>query len=133
MDAASSTEAIQRLPEDQARTFPCEGCGADLEFNIKVQQLKCPYCGFEKEIDLSEEATIENKTSMPCWRNKPATNQRKQTPKIPSTPARHAAGTMLFQNNIISTECPYCGTPVQKDEVHGLHAIVSPRMRCFPS
>ena len=32
----------------ETRHFPCEGCGANLEFGIGVQALKCPHCGFEK-------------------------------------------------------------------------------------
>ena len=118
MDTATSSEATQRLPEDQARTFPCEGCGADLEFNIKVQHLKCPFCGFEKEIDLSEEAAIEEQ-DLNAMLEKQASHR---TPESQSQDSEYncktCGGTVLFQNNIISTECPYCGSPVQKDEVH---------------
>ena len=50
-DAQGTTaKAGQSIDEGKGRTFPCEGCGADLKFHIGQQQLKCPYCGFEKEI-----------------------------------------------------------------------------------
>ena len=28
----------------------CSQCGGDLEFNIKSQNIRCPYCGYEEEI-----------------------------------------------------------------------------------
>ena len=40
--------AGRTVDQGQARVFPCESCGADLEFSIGQQQLKCPYCGFQK-------------------------------------------------------------------------------------
>lgn len=119
MATISSTEAVQRLPEEHSRSFPCEGCGSDLEFNIQVQQLKCPYCGFEKEIDLSEEAVIEEQdlnAMLEVQANKKTPAEQSQDTEYN---CKACAGTVLFQNNIISTECPYCGSPIQKDEVHG--------------
>jgi len=119
MSLASSAEASQKLPEDQARSFPCEGCGADLEFNIQVQQLKCPFCGFEKEIDISEEAVIKEQ-DLEAMLDKQASHKTPtDTGQDTEYNCRTCAGTVLFQNNIISTECPYCGSPVQKNEVHG--------------
>ena len=50
--------AGRAVDESQARVFPCESCGADLEFSIGQQTLKCPYCGFQKEIELREGAQI---------------------------------------------------------------------------
>ena len=119
MAEASSFEATQRLPEDQARTFPCEGCGADLEFNIKVQKLKCAFCGFEKEIDLSEEATIQEQDLNAMLAKQVNAKTQDESSTDSEYNCRTCGGTVLFQNNIISTECPYCGSPVQKEEVHG--------------
>jgi DNA-directed RNA polymerase subunit RPC12/RpoP len=51
--------AGQGVDAGKGRIFPCEGCGADLKFNIGQQHLKCPFCGFEKELQLSEDAQIE--------------------------------------------------------------------------
>lgn len=32
----------------------CSQCGGDLEFSIKYQNIKCPYCGCEEEIIKSQ-------------------------------------------------------------------------------
>ena len=42
----------------KGRIFPCEQCGADLEFHIGQQEMKCPFCGFQKQIEISAEAEI---------------------------------------------------------------------------
>ena len=42
-----------QVDDGKARVFPCEGCGSDLEFHIGQQDLKCPYCGFEKQLELA--------------------------------------------------------------------------------
>jgi len=43
----------------KARKFPCEGCGADLRWEPGVTALKCPYCGFVKEVERAAEAIRE--------------------------------------------------------------------------
>jgi DNA-directed RNA polymerase subunit RPC12/RpoP len=118
MSATSSAEATQKLPEDQARSFPCEGCGSDLKFNIQVQQLKCPHCGFEKEIDLSEKAIIQEQDLNAMLEAQASHKKPSEQTQDTEYNCRTCAGTVLFPNNIISTECPYCGSPVQKNEVH---------------
>ena len=44
--------------EGKARIFPCDSCGADFEFNIGKQKLKCPFCGFEKDVELAEDSEV---------------------------------------------------------------------------
>jgi hypothetical protein len=43
----------------KVRKFPCEQCGADLNWNPGVSSLKCPYCGFVEAIPTSSEAVVE--------------------------------------------------------------------------
>src|SRR4051812_30885891 len=53
-----SDVAGQTTDAGKGRIFPCEGCGADLHFDIGEQRLKCPFCGFEKQIELGPDAEI---------------------------------------------------------------------------
>ena len=32
------------------KLFPCEACGAKVEFDPRSRSLKCPYCGYETKI-----------------------------------------------------------------------------------
>lgn len=113
------TEDNSRVSDNVPRTFPCEGCGSDLEFNIAVQRLKCPYCGFEKEIDLGDNSTIEEQDLEAMLATQAQAKLEDANPSTTEYDCETCNGTVLFQDNVISTECPYCGSPVQKDEVHG--------------
>src|SRR4051812_34181722 len=44
--------------ESHGRSFPCEGCGAQLTFNIGQQSLTCPYCGQVKALEIAPGATV---------------------------------------------------------------------------
>lgn len=44
----------------KVRKFPCEACGADLQWAPGVTALKCPYCGFEKHV-AAPSGTVEEK------------------------------------------------------------------------
>ena len=54
----SQEKSGDQVDDGKARVFPCEGCGSDLEFHIGQQDLKCPYCGFEKQLEFAEDATV---------------------------------------------------------------------------
>ena len=56
---AVSGDVGQTFDSGEGRIFPCEGCGADLEFHIGQQKLSCQFCGFVKEIELLKEAVLE--------------------------------------------------------------------------
>lgn len=38
------------MPNPAQYRYPCESCGASLEFSPGKQQLKCPYCGHQQDI-----------------------------------------------------------------------------------
>jgi DNA-directed RNA polymerase subunit RPC12/RpoP len=107
--------------EGKARVFPCEGCGADLEFNIGQQKLKCPYCGFEKEIEIAEDAQVrEQDFHAMLERVRRAREQGPQEVKgdYNEVRCRSCGGTVVFAGTLTSTECPYCGSPIQLEHVH---------------
>ena len=104
-----------------ARVFPCESCGADLEFHIGTQHLKCTHCGFEKEISLDEAGAVVERDlgamlSTIAKRRKsgvePSTDERQVS-------CRACAGTVVFQGTIISSECPYCGSTTSVESTPG--------------
>lgn len=48
-------------PLAKARKFPCESCGADLQWAPGATALRCSYCGFEKQV-VAPAGTIEEKS-----------------------------------------------------------------------
>lgn len=139
----STKSAGTVVDEGRGRTFPCEGCGADLTFHIGQQRLKCPFCGFEKEIQVAPEATIvEQDFSLMLEKLRKLRLKRKEEDEAirsrhPDLPADMApplrpddpkalheircgscGGTVEFLGSLTSTECPYCATPLQRENVH---------------
>ncbi|MCB1056900.1 MAG: hypothetical protein KDD11_15475 [Acidobacteria bacterium] len=116
--AATGGEAGRTLPEGKGRTFPCESCGADLEFNIGQQQLRCPFCGFTKDLTPQTQVSEQDLKST-----------LERLVELRKSGASDLAGTQVvicdacraeveFTGTLTSTRCPYCGSPVQRENVH---------------
>lgn len=143
-NAPGSTRAAgSAVDSGKGRVFPCEGCGADLTFHIGQQRLVCPFCGYQKEIELAPSAQIVekdfNETLDRLRRLKKAKQEEAAKvavshpglpedgppPALSNDPnALHevrcggCGGTVEFLGSLTSTECPYCATPLQRENVH---------------
>ena len=116
----TTQSAGQSIDEGKGRTFPCEGCGADLKFHIGQQVLKCPYCAFEKQIELSEEAEIAEQDLDSMLIRMRELHEKGRTDEQGQNEVRceSCGGTVVFVGALTSSECPYCGSPIQLDKVH---------------
>lgn len=107
----------------KGRIFPCDKCGADLEFSIGTQSLKCPFCGTVKTIEVDEgAAVVENDFRAMLEQLK---LQRLQGHvEDESAENEHAVrcgscgAEVVFQGTLTSSECPYCACPLQRDKIH---------------
>jgi DNA-directed RNA polymerase subunit RPC12/RpoP len=117
---ATTESAGQTVDDGKGRIFPCEGCGADLKFNIGVQQLKCPYCGYEKEIELSDDATIEEQDFHAALQRTSQNREHDSHQADSQNEVRCAScgATVVFVGSLTSGECPYCTSPIQLEDVH---------------
>ncbi len=123
-----TTEAPgQTTDEGKGRSFPCDGCGADLTFNIGVQQLKCPYCGYEKQIEIPQGAQIvEQDFHAMLEKVRQWHEQGRETVEgFSEVRCEACGGTVVFPGPITSTKCPYCAKPIQRENVHTLGRRVS--------
>lgn len=118
--------AGQGVDAGKGRIFPCEGCGADLKFNIGQQHLKCPFCGFEKELQLSEDAQIEEQdfhamlARVRELREQDTEESNLQAGEETANEVRceSCGANVVFLGTLTSSECPYCASPIQRDDVH---------------
>jgi rubrerythrin len=120
-DAQGTTaKAGQSIDEGKGRTFPCEGCGADLKFHIGQQQLKCPYCGFEKEIEFADDAEVHEQDFQAMLARMRELRGHDRHDEEGSSEIRcdSCGGTTVFVGPLTSSECPFCGSPLQRDNVH---------------
>lgn len=125
--AGTTTSAGQTTDEGKGRIFPCEGCGADLKFNIGAQQLKCPYCGYEKEIELTKEAVVEEQdfhamlermVERHAEKRERETDDRTNTADAREVRCESCGGHTLFTGTLASSECPFCGSPIQLEDAY---------------
>jgi DNA-directed RNA polymerase subunit RPC12/RpoP len=125
---AVSAEAGQTFDAGEGRIFPCESCGADLEFHIGQQKMSCQFCGFVKEIELSEEAVLKEQdfdamlAQIQQWREKSQTTDVQSDAEGDSERRElrcdSCGGNVEFIGTLTSTHCPYCGSPVQLESAH---------------
>ena len=104
----------------QARIFPCDGCGADLEFSIGQQQLKCPFCGFEKEMEFAEDAAVEEQDLPTMIARMRELHEKNRHDEEGQKEVRcdSCGGMVIFQGALTSSGCPWCDSPIQLDNVH---------------
>jgi predicted RNA-binding Zn-ribbon protein involved in translation (DUF1610 family) len=106
--------------QGQARVFPCESCGADLEFHIGQQQLKCPYCGFQKEIELREDADVTEQDYHAAIERLEQLHEQGRHDESGNQElhCESCGGTVMFEGTLTSTSCPWCNAPIQRENIH---------------
>lgn len=125
-ESLGSTSSVgQTTDEGKGRIFPCESCGADLKFHIGVQHLKCPFCGHEKEIEIPADSEIEEQDfhamlqRMERLHEKDTEgNLREDETGQNEVRCESCGGTVVFLGTLTSSECAYCGSPIQRENVH---------------
>lgn len=98
--------------------YKCPSCGGALEFDSKSQQLKCPYCDSEFDVEvLNEVAETEEKIGtadkMEGWEN--SSNQTwtsEDESSVCSYICKSCGGEIIADANTGATVCPFCGNNV---------------------
>jgi len=112
--------AGRTVDEGRGRVFPCEGCGADLIFSIGQQRMKCPYCGFEKDLAERDGAQIVERDFHEMLERLEDVQEQGRHDEIGVSEVKcgSCGGTVVFTGTLTSSECPYCGSPIQREHVH---------------
>ncbi|MCP5426509.1 MAG: hypothetical protein H6970_15800 [Gammaproteobacteria bacterium] len=95
--------------------FPCEACGAGLQYAPGTTVLKCAYCGHENPIPQGDQARIEELDYRAALQ-KLSSDQ----PVIESAAVKcsNCAAEFTFDPRVTAEDCPFCGTPLVLDETH---------------
>ena len=117
---AADAPGGQAVDEGRGRIFPCEECGADLEFNIGAQRLKCPFCGHETVIELPADAELheQNFREILARIEERRTSGAADEPDQSEVRCESCGAGVVFVGTLTSWECPYCGSPIQREHVH---------------
>jgi hypothetical protein len=122
------TEGARSRPDLDAeldpRHFPCPRCGADLEYAIGKLELACGHCGFERAIDLGEAGAARGAIAEQDYAATLRRLEELRREEGEALAGRAAvrceacSAEVVFEGTVTSTECAYCGQPVQRDRVH---------------
>lgn len=108
-------------PTQIQHAYPCQNCGAQLQYKEGTQLLSCHHCGHEHQIELSREPIVEydfhsTLKSLPGG----------APDSIQLTVKCHAcAAEFEFNANLHADECPFCGTKIVVDAHQ--HRQIQPR------
>lgn len=104
---------------ERSRTYPCTACGGELHFDIASQKLKCPHCGNTQDLAEGGEPVVENDLRAALrmvreGRVEHATNTIADEHEIV---CQNCGGHTTFTGSLTANNCPYCATPIQRDDV----------------
>ncbi|NNM33580.1 MAG: hypothetical protein HKO53_10965 [Gemmatimonadetes bacterium] len=103
----------------EARTFPCEACGADLVFHVGEQALGCGYCGWTKPLEFSDDAAVEEQdleVRLAQLRERRQEDRPRST--LREVQCEACGARVSFAGSLTSQDCPYCGMPLQVEGAH---------------
>lgn len=104
--------------------YKCPCCGGSIEFDSRVQKMKCPYCDTEFEIEQLQEFAEEHleEDTDPQWDTE-AVEQNGDTldgEDLYSCTCENCGGEIIADATMASSSCPYCGNAViNKTQLEG--------------
>lgn len=87
--------------------YPCEACGARLEFAVGTTSLACPYCGHRQDMPVDVTAVVREH-SFAAW----AAADDKPTGHVGPIAVRCTGCGAHTETDHLSGACPFCGAPI---------------------
>ncbi|MEP4650767.1 MAG: hypothetical protein ABJ314_11325, partial [Ilumatobacter sp.] len=119
-DAHEQESLAMKHATEQSRTYPCAACGGELHFDIATQLLKCEHCGNTHEL---AEATGEVRErdlrdALRLVREGKVARTATFLDGEKEVVCQNCGGHTTFTGTLTADKCPYCATPIQRDDVH---------------
>ena len=97
--------------------YKCPCCGGAIEFNSRLQKMKCPYCDTEFELDTLKQFEEEEKKEAkdPQWDGDNVAQSSEQIDDdgtFKTYVCDSCGGEIITDDTTAATSCPYCGNPV---------------------
>jgi DNA-directed RNA polymerase subunit RPC12/RpoP len=105
---------MDTAPTPALRQFPCQRCGARVEFVPGSTNLQCPYCGHANPI----EQTLEPIEELDYAATLAELADAEPKQDIERVKCGACAAQVDVPPNVTSLACPYCGKPIVTDARH---------------
>lgn len=100
----------------ELQEYKCPNCGGGVNFDSSTQNMKCPYCDSEFEMDglkHYDEELKNDKGSNMTWDVEPGGEwQSGETDGMRVYTCKSCGGEIVGDENTGATSCPYCDNPV---------------------
>jgi DNA-directed RNA polymerase subunit RPC12/RpoP len=94
-------------PAVTQQQYPCEACGARLQFAPGTTALKCPYCGHQQDV-LVEAERVVHEHSFTDW----LSSADKPTGHLGAYAVRCSGCGARTETDKLSDACPFCGAAI---------------------
>lgn len=92
--------------------YPCPGCSADLEFNPKAGQLKCPYCGTEVAVPQENQAREIRENDLHAFLSPVASQLARLAENAVEVACGSCGAVTEFTPPEVAGLCPFCGAKI---------------------
>lgn len=95
--------------------YKCPCCGGALEFNVSGQNMKCPYCNTEFDMETVkqyDESLNQHKPDNQSWEMPSSQWGDGETGDMKIYICKSCGGEIIGDDTMASTDCPYCGNHV---------------------
>ncbi|RNI21304.1 hypothetical protein [Flexivirga caeni] len=115
-DPGALQDPAQLQRSEQTRTYPCPQCGANLTYDPGHDQLLCLSCGHAEVIAAPQGSVAKRDlgTAMRELAQRAAGDQGSLTREVV---CQNCGGVTSFTGTLTATKCPYCATPIQRDDL----------------
>lgn len=105
---------------ESTKTYPCEACGGELKFHIASQQLRCEHCGSSFEVGEVDASVGERdlRDALALVRQGKVAKTQNFLGTEKEIVCQNCGGHTTFTGSLTADSCPYCLTPIQRDDVH---------------
>lgn len=93
--------------------YKCPCCGGAVEFDSSTQNLKCPYCDAEFDIEaLNAFGAEESKEDVADWASNSESFSDEEAEGMKVYKCQSCGGEVIGDEALGATNCPYCDNPV---------------------
>jgi predicted RNA-binding Zn-ribbon protein involved in translation (DUF1610 family) len=109
-EAAQETPKKPELASDKADKFPCPQCGSQMDFDAAKGLLLCAYCGHTMDVPTTVDQIREYDLQKALREAVAKPTETGYGGEKRSIKCKSCGGVNTVDANVVSTECPFCGS-----------------------